>query len=95
LLKVVGLKLLDEAAKRRARRKYVRMMLNDFVMNPGPTGEHLAEVDDSDEEEYGLMGSFVTRWRARLPVALASGAGAEVHIPPGNSELIELMEPYS
>src|SRR5206468_1348321 len=33
LLRVVGLKLLDEAAKRRARRKYVRIMLNDFVMN--------------------------------------------------------------
>lgn len=94
LLKVVGLKLLDEAAKRRARRKYVRMMLNDFVMNPGPTGEHLADVDTEDEDDYGLMGSFVTRWRARLPVALASGAGAEVHIPPGNSELSELLQPY-
>ena len=32
---VVRLKTKDEAARRRARRKYVRIMLNDFVINPG------------------------------------------------------------
>ena len=35
LLRVVGLKLRDEAARRRARRTYVRILLNDFVLNPG------------------------------------------------------------
>ena len=30
-----------------------------------------------------------------LAVALASGAGAEVHIPPGNTELSELLQPYA
>ena len=95
MLKVVGLKLRDESAKRRARRKYIRIMLNDFVMNPGPTGEPLVdEVKDDDEEEFGLMGSFIVRWRGRLAEALASGAGAEIRIPPGNDELIDTLEPY-
>ena len=93
LMKVVGLKLRDEAARRRARRKYVQIMLNDFVMNPGPSAEPLEEVD-ADDDEFGLMGPFLTRWRTRLPQALASGAGAEIHIPPGNAELQELLEPY-
>jgi len=100
LLKVVGLKLRDEAAKRRARRKYVRIMMNDFVMNPGPSTELLQEVEEGEEgeegedDDFGLMGSFVTRWRGRLPQALALGAGTEVRIPPGNPELIEMLEPY-
>ena len=34
---VVNLKTRDEAARRRARRKYVRIILNDYVMNPGPS----------------------------------------------------------
>jgi hypothetical protein len=94
LMKVVGLKLRDEAAKRRARRKYVRIMLNDYMMNPGPTTESIDEVDNSNEDEFGLMGPLVTRWRSRLPEVLALGAGAEVRIPPGNTELIEVLEPY-
>lgn len=95
MLKVVGLKLRDESAKRRARRKYIRIMLNDFVMNPGPSGAPLAEsVQEDDADEFGLMGQFVVRWRGRLGEALASGAGAEVRIPPGNEELIEVLEPY-
>ena len=36
LLPVVGLKTNDEAARRRARRNYVRIILNDHIMNPGP-----------------------------------------------------------
>jgi hypothetical protein len=132
LLRIVGLKLRDESAKRRARRKYVRVMMNDFFINPGPTGESIVsgaggrpegdegdngddreieggmeenvytgQVDgvrdrhDSDEEDdFGLMYSFVERWRGRLPQALALGAGTEVRIPPGNPELIEMLEPY-
>ncbi|NQU26051.1 MAG: hypothetical protein HQ567_32595, partial [Candidatus Nealsonbacteria bacterium] len=34
---VVHLKTRDEAARRRARRKYTRIILNDYVMNPGPS----------------------------------------------------------
>jgi hypothetical protein len=37
------------------------------------------------------MAPFIRRWRSRLPEALAQGAGAEVRIPPGNSELVELL----
>lgn len=94
LLKVVNLKLRDEAAKRRARRKYVRIMLNDFVMNPGTTIAAIDPAEEDDVEDFGLMSAFVTRWRSRLPEALASGAGAEIRIPPGNDELIELLELY-
>jgi hypothetical protein len=123
LLKVIGLKLRDESAKRRARRKYARIIMNDFVMNPGPDthplgkppreagaeGEgEVAETDDAGDEgeaaatdtaqddldDFGLMGAFVTRWRNRLPQALALGAGTEVKIPPGNSELFEILEPF-
>ena len=95
MLKVVGLKLRDESAKRRARRKYIRIMLNDFVMNPGPSGAPLTEdVKDDDIDEFGLMSPFLLRWRGRLKEALASGAGAEIRIPPGNDELIELLEPF-
>lgn len=100
LLKVVGLKLRDEAAKRRARRKYVRIMLNDYMMNPGPASDIKSDSDrDDDEQErdfddFGLMASFVGRWRHRLPEVLAGGAGSEIHIPPGNSQLIEVLAPF-
>jgi hypothetical protein len=96
LLKIVGLKLRDEAAKRRARRKYVRAMLNDLMMNPGPSGEMIKQVEnrEEDSDEFGLMGSFITRWRSRLAEVLASGAGAEIRIPPGNDELIRTLDPY-
>ncbi|QDU95124.1 virulence factor SrfC family protein [Lignipirellula cremea] len=93
LLKVVNLKLRDEAAKRRARRQYVRIMLNDFVMNPGVSDEPLDEVE-GDSDQFGLMAPFVSRWMSRLPEVLAAGAGAEIHIPPGNDELTELLEQY-
>ncbi len=93
LLKVVGLKIRDEAAKRRARRRYVRILLNDWMTNPGMVG-HAVEDADDDEEDFGLMGPFVSRWRTRLRDTLAGGAGAEIHIPPGNVELYELLEEY-
>ena len=35
LVRIVGLKLRDETARRHARRKYVRLFLNDIVMTPG------------------------------------------------------------
>lgn len=94
MLKVVNLKLRDEAAKRRARRKYVSIMMNDYVMNPGPTDERVEEVENASMDDYGLMAPFVTRWNSRLPEFLASGAGNEVRVPPGNSELQELIDRY-
>jgi len=95
LLKVVNLKLRDEAAKRRARRKYVRVMLNDFVTNPGVGDGPMREVESLDRDEFGLMAPFVERWASRLPDVLAGGAGSEIRIPPGNDDLIEIMEPYT
>ena len=94
LYRVVGLKLRDEAAKRRARRKYIRILMNDLLMNPGPTAEIWDDVDEDQADDFGLMGPFVMRWQSRLPQALAAGAGSVIHIPPGNSELIELLDPY-
>ncbi|HIQ22246.1 MAG TPA: hypothetical protein EYH34_13560 [Planctomycetes bacterium] len=104
---VVNLKTKDEAARRRARRKYVRIIMNDFLMNPGPGQTPIKspqktvnpEPEDGEEDEtvfdrFGLMATFVRRWAKRLPQALALGAGEHVQIPPGNKELIEILEPY-
>ena len=68
LLKVVSLKIRDEGAKRQARRKFVRLVLNDYVMNPGPNKRPLdAEVDLSNLPDFGLM----THLRAPLDDAPA------------------------
>ena len=68
---VVGLKTRDEAARRRARRKYVRIILNDYVMNPGPSqvpmetrtspAKSSAATATQDFSRFGLMASFVER----------------------------------
>lgn len=104
---VVNLKTRDEAARRRARRKYVRIIMNDWLMNPGPSMAPIRspqktleeENPDGEQEEeqferFGLMAAFVKRWVKRLPQALALGAGEHVQIPPGNAELIAILEPY-
>ena len=91
LLRVVGLKLRDEAARRRARRTYVRILLNDFLMTPGPSDQALVPSGDDDQAQFGLMAPLIRRWRSRLPEALALGAGAEIRIPPGNADLLELL----
>jgi len=97
---VVNLKTRDEAARRRARRKYVRIILNDYVMNPGPSmtpiepPEGEREEREEDFNRFGLMGSFVERWTTRLPLALALGAGEHVKLPPGNSQIIDILAPF-
>ncbi len=91
LLRVVGLKLRDEAARRRARRRYVRILLNDFLLTPGPSDAALAPGGDDDQAQFGLMAPLIRRWRSQLPAALAQGAGAEIRIPPGNAELADLL----
>jgi hypothetical protein len=105
---LVNLKTKDEAARRRARRKYVRILMNDFLMNPGPSMAPIAapetpgvsrEEAEKDQPQadygaFGLMGGFVKRWVQRLPQALASGAGEHVQVPPGNSQLISILDPF-
>jgi len=107
LAPVVNLKTRDEAARRRARRKYVRIIVTDFLMNPGSSHRPIQspqrvaeteqppdEAERPDFERFGLMAEFVKRWTYRLPQALALGAGEHVQIPPGNPELITILEPY-
>lgn len=94
LLQVVTLRITDESARRQARRKYARLILNDYVMNPGADGATLGQTYQLPEGEYGLMESFVRRWATRLPEALALGAREEVRIPPGNAELIGIQQAY-
>jgi hypothetical protein len=103
LTPVVSLKTRDEAARRHARRNYVRIILNDYVLNPGPSQVPMALADPSEEQRgvrdqdfsrFGLMASFVERWAKRLPQALALGAGEHVKLPPGNGPLIHILEPY-
>lgn len=99
---VVNLKTRDEAARRRARRKYTRIILNDFVINPGPSVAGIKPPDEpgakpqaeEDYERFGLMGAFVKRWASRLPQALALGAGEHVKVPPGNSQIIHILDPF-
>ena len=111
LLPIVKLQLVDSGATRQARRKFVRIVLNDFVMNPGPGMTPLTDVVLSEaavevtarskktkellNADYGLMSTVLNRWRGRLGSALASGAGQDVKIPPGNSELVEILKRYS
>jgi hypothetical protein len=109
---VVHLKTRDEAARRRARRKYVRIILNDYLMNPGPSraaiesaeeakkadnenaGSANTENGDDDFGRFGLMATLVKQWAKRLPMALALGAGEHIKLPPGNMELIKILEPF-
>ena len=105
---VVNLKTRDEAARRYARRKYVKLILEDYIMNPGPSQEAIAppqlETEDENKEphekpleyysNYGSTAGFMKRWCERLPEALALGAGDHVQIPPGNDELIQILDPF-
>jgi len=104
LTPVVHLKVKDEAARRRARRKYARIILNDYVMNPGPSTAAIKPQEPGRPEKpgdggpdygrFGLMGSFVKRLCERLPLALALGAGEHVKLPPGNTQIIRILEPF-
>lgn len=89
---IVDLRLNNPAALKHARRTYVRLVLNDFVFNPGPENTASEEATVEDSGRFGLMTSFVDRWSARLPEVLAAGAGQEVTAPPGNDELLQLLK---
>jgi hypothetical protein len=91
---VLELRLNDEGVRRHARWKYVHLVLNDFLINPGPDDAPLEEVAPGGPD-YGLMGPFLRRWRGRLPTCVAAGAGQEVAIPSGNRELSAIIEHYA
>lgn len=94
-----GLRTGDAAEGRWARRKYVLLILNDFVINPGPGTDPLPDSGNAPPEiqdftSFGLMAPFMERWHRRLPAALAAGAGQHVEVPPGNEELARLLEAF-
>ena len=96
LLSVISLQNRDEVARKNARRKFTRLILNDFVMNPGPDLAALTEIGDrKGGRDYGLMVSFVDRWLTRMPECLASAAGANVGIPPGNADLHNWLNDFN
>ena len=94
LRSIVTLPIRDEGDKRQAVREYVRVVLENYVMNPGPNAALLEPIPDDYGDKLALMRNFVRRWRGRLPLALASAAGAHTAIPPGNDELQQLLAKY-
>ena len=49
---------------------------------------------EEDFSRFGLMATLVKQWATRLPMALALGAGEHIKLPPGNMELIKILEPF-
>jgi hypothetical protein len=94
LEKVVFLQLLNEDARRHARRRYTQMILNDFIFNPGPTIPVWTDPAPPSRWRFGLQEPFVRRWQQCLAVALSDGAGVATVVPPGNAELIRLAEDH-
>ncbi|MCO6456671.1 MAG: hypothetical protein J5I93_15340 [Pirellulaceae bacterium] len=94
LLKIVTLPVSDQGARRHVVREYVLLVLNDFVMNPGPSTAPLDPRAGVNGHNFGLMQPFVVRWYQRLPLALASAAGAHTEIPRGNEELGRILTAY-
>ena len=95
LLRIISLQHRDELARKNARRKFTRLTLNDFVINPGPDTSALTDIGDQNaDRDFGLMAPLIERWQSRLPEALASAAGADVKIPPGNSELHDWLTDF-
>jgi hypothetical protein len=92
LLRIVDLRLKDETVRRHARRKYVRLALNDFIMTPGLAVEPVPEVDETGLADLGLMRPFVRRWAGRLEPCCADGAGQQSEPPPGSDELRAILD---
>jgi hypothetical protein len=63
------------------------------IKPPDQPGERPQKPEQS-YERFGLMAAFVKRWAQRLPQALALGAGEHVKLPPGNGQLIKILEPF-
>ena len=72
-------------------------LLSSWAGQMAPIQPPEGDKPDGEQENYdrfGLMGSFVQRWTTRLPLALALGAGEHVKLPSGNSQLIDILEPF-
>jgi hypothetical protein len=95
LLRVVSLQLHDECARREARRRYVRLLLNDLILTPGFCDRRAAGPAEPTAGRFGLMTPLVERWRIRLPQALAGGVGDVAEVPQGNEELIRLVQRHT
>jgi hypothetical protein len=95
LWNVMSMRFRDEGARREARHRYVRLILNDLILNPGLDEGEPDRAARDDTDRFGSMTSWVVRWRLRLPEALAAGAGAIKQIPPGNDELQQLLATLS
>lgn len=93
LLGIVTLSIRDAGDRRHAQREYVRVILNDFVLNPGNSDQPLEAVE-SLPGDYGLMTPFFLRWKQRLGEALASAAGEHIKIPSGNDDLRQILDQY-
>ena len=95
LLGIISLQHRDEFARKNARRRFTRLILNDFVINPGPD---LTPVGDPfalpEQRDLALMAPLLERWASRLPESLASASGADVKIPPGNEALHDWMADF-
>lgn len=94
LLRIIRLQVSDQGARRHVVREYVQLVLNDFVLNPGPTRSPLDAQAGINGHDFGLMNSFVLRWHQRLPLALASAAGVHTEIPVGNDEMSKILAAY-
>jgi hypothetical protein len=95
LLEVVQLTISNKADRRHARRRFVRLVLNDYVMTPGDRlHPDSVAADGAPASAFGLMTSLVRRWEERLPQVLAAGAGRKMQIPAGNDRLIEILGRY-
>ena len=78
--------------------------MNDFLLNPGASTAAIQSAQEDavaepeaavpEYDRFGLMAAFIRRWNERLPHALAQGAGDHVQIPPGNSELADILESF-
>ncbi len=97
---VVGLKTRDEAARRRARRKYVRIILNDYVMNPGPSRAPLETPEEEAQEQGQRRGGFQP-FRAHGVVRQAMGQASAAGPGPGGRRAHQApagkhgVDPYS
>jgi hypothetical protein len=91
-LSIVTVPIRDAGDRRHAQREYVRVILNDFVLNPGPNDLPLSPLAADSSVDYGLMTPFVRRWQGRLAESLASAAGKHVQIPAGNEELRRILD---
>ncbi|MBU6174492.1 MAG: hypothetical protein KGQ60_11855, partial [Planctomycetes bacterium] len=92
LFNILDLPIDDKNARVHVLREYMQLVLNDFIMNPGPSVIQPVPEANPEDGNFGLKQPFVLRWRQQLPLALASGAGVHKAIPQGNDELKLILD---